>query len=274
MNGFVRGQGGFSKSKVFNFETYTTPTSEGDDDHRIRSSIQLEKQRQFMQHDYNKIPPMPPLISSHVNSMPVKISSKVSPSSSSSTVFSITELMRRDERCNPPQTFQARSLTSIAVSEPVSVLQQQNININMSDPHHSLLLFNSAQPPDLVKSSRVSCDENKPGLLLIPAASIAEHPIRPKENAWNSLRMSETSLQVTGMRSCSSARIRFDDLSMQHSVGRSVKSEPSTPTLTSPYKKSILKRQSNDSMERYASLETLLQFIATVILQSDLAKIL
>ena len=76
-----------------------------------------------------------------------------------------------------------------------------------------------------------------------------------------SLGMAGTSPAVTGIRSSSVARIRFDDSKSQVDSDRCTRSEPSTPTPSSPIKKSILKKQANDGMETYAHLLLLLFWV-------------
>lgn len=277
-----------TKNKVFNFDNYSPIISESESA-TVRSSIQLEKQQQeqLTQH-HQKLPSshypftsyqhniaMPTLLPSNPPTMPVMISSKVSPSTTSNA-FSISELMRKDK--SQPAPGQQMVTNSISSSQGVTVLKQQNINININDGRQSVLLFGSSQsqPPSLI---RHPSEPNKSGqgLLLIPAASTngnfhmpSSRPIQMEsafskyqspipissqfrnsvDEPWNSLRMSGTTNLVTGARSSSAARIRFDDSKTEVLTDRPVKSEPTTPTPGSPWKKSILKRQSNDGMEK------------------------
>ena len=279
-----------TKNKVFNFDNYSPIISESESA-TIRSSIQLEKQREqlnqqhqklssphYPMHSYQHNIVMPTLLPSSPPTMPVMISSKVSPSTTSNA-FSISELMRKDKspsdqqpQIPPPQQMVTNSIAS---SQGVTVLKQQNINININDGRQSVLLFGSSQsqPPSLI---RHPSEPNKSGqgLLLIPAASAngnfhmpSSQPIQMEsafskyqpilsqrgkciDEPWNSLRMSGTTNSVTGARSSSAARIRFDDSKTEVLTDRPVKSEPTTPTPGSPWKKSILKRQSNDGMEK------------------------
>ena len=78
-----------------------------------------------------------------------------------------------------------------------------------------------------------------------------EHGISSNDEPWNSLRMSGTTNTVTGLRSSSAARIRFDDSKTEVVTDRSVKSEPTTPTPGSPNKKSILKRFGKEEADLY-----------------------
>lgn len=277
-----------TKNKVFNFDNYSPIVSESVSA-TVRSSIQLEKQQEQLSQQHQKLSSphyplhsyqhniaMPTLLPSNPPTMPVMISSKVSPSTTSNA-FSISELMRKDKLPTdqsqpPPQQMVTNSIVS---SQGVTVLKQQNINININDGRQSVLLFGSSQsqPPSLI---RHPSEPNKSGqgLLLIPAASAngnfhmpSSQPIHTEsafskyqpissqlgncvDEPWNSLRMSGTTNSVTGARSSSAARIRFDDSKTEVLTDRPVKSEPTTPTPGSPWKKSILKRQSNDGMEK------------------------
>ena len=217
---------------------------------------------------------MPTLLPNNPSTMPVMISSKVSPSTTPKA-FSISELMKKDRvpsvESQPPVHHMVPN--SVSSSQGITILKQQNINININDSRQSVLLFGSSQsqPPSLI---RHPSEQNKFGqsLLLIPAsghnnfhmqssqptpmesAFSKYHPISSHVNCrdepWNSLRMSGTTNSVTGPRSSSVARIRFDDSKTEVLTDRPIKSEPTTPTPGSPWKKSILKRQSNDGMEK------------------------
>lgn len=241
----MKGQS-FTKSKVFNFETYTPASLE---DERLRYSIQLEKQQELQQvtRFQNQLPCMPPLISSRLSTLPVKISSKVSPSSTSSA-FSISELMRKDDGPN----------------SQVTLFKEQSIQNN--EGRQPVLLFQPpSQPPNLIKATSLS-DENRPAqsLLLIPASQSSNgrsilntffhQPLLPRENSWNSLGLSVTTSSVTSTKVSSVARIRFDDTKTEVSSDSVAKTESMAPLPGSPLKKSILKRQSNDSMERYLTV--------------------
>lgn len=279
----IKGQQTITKNKVFNFEKYAASKTHEDDNGR--SSIQLEKQQDHLQHQQQLSPQfpidsqqqhlitaMPTLISNKPSSMPVRISSKVSPSTTPKA-FSISELMRKDEK---PVDQLYNGVINAPPSSNVTILKQQNINININDSRQSVLLFGaSQQPPNLIRHSGEPSKTSR-SLLLIPASvnnthfpsapsaiSTTEsafskyHPVSSQQrhcfgesNAWKSAEMSGTSVPVTGLRSSSVTRIRFDDSKTEVVSDRSVKSEPSTPTPGSPSKKSILKRHSNENMEK------------------------
>jgi len=267
----MKGQHAITKSKVFNFDNYLVPKSL--DTEHVRSSIQLEKQQDYLHSQYpidSQHTAMPTLLPNKPSTMPVMISSKVSPSATPKA-FSISELMRKDEKPYDSKPHMSVVNNPVSSTQGVTVLKQQNINININDGRQSLVLFGGQQPPNLIRHSE--SNKSNQGFLLIPASSNGHAaPSQSAESAfskyqplvthqqhgyynndsWNSQRMSGTSHIVTGTRSSSVAKIRFADSNTEIVSGRTVKSEPTTPTPGSPSKKSILKRQSNDGMEKYA----------------------
>ncbi|XP_066912085.1 uncharacterized protein [Clytia hemisphaerica] len=277
----LKGPHHITKSKVFNFDNYSPITSEFEQN---RSSIQLEKQQEKLYQQQQPSPQypigthqqtvtMPTLLPNKPSVMPVMISSKVSPSTTPKA-FSISNIIQKDEKPSAQLSPHATITNNgIASSQPVTVLKQQNINININDGRQSVLLFGtsqSSQPPNLIRHHPQDANKAAQSLLLIPASvnelrtpqqmessafskyqPLSSHQhVMHNDASWKSLRMSGTSNTVTGMRSSSVARIRFDDSKTEVVTDRSVKSEPTTPTPGSPSKKSILKRQSNDGMEK------------------------
>ena len=248
-----------TKTKAFKFDSQNV-----ENDERPRSAIQFEKQQnELINMSYTDmlLPSVTPV------DMPVKICSNVSPSATPKAFHSISELIRKDN--NDTSHFPLQN--TVRQTEPsLTLLTQQNINININDVCQSVLLFNahnqhtsvmatSHSPPTIFQASNVH-NMNGRSLLLMPTSkdktpsSIMQRPLNcfapsPMESSYTSFLMSGTSM-MTGERSSSFSRIRFDDSKTEVVSDRSTKSEPCTPIPGSPVKKSILKKQVNDGMER------------------------
>ncbi|XP_057301284.1 protein capicua homolog isoform X3 [Hydractinia symbiolongicarpus] len=246
-----------TKSKALNFEG-----REPDDNERERSSIHVEKQQQALFDGVN----LKNLSSSSI-CLPVKISSEVSPSAAPKA-FSISELMKDDKNSN--QTDRSMSL-----------LTQQGIDVNINNAQ-SVLIFNtscknsSGAPISHSQEELAMMNYNRSvagqNLLLIPT-SLSQKNMSASAVPWMSsptmkndlaeknysisLGMSGTFPTVTGQRNSSGARIRFDDSKTRVVFDQRTKSEPCTPTPSSPLKKSILKKQAVDGVERYNNIVNL-----------------
>ena len=144
-----------TKSKSFNFSNNMSETDE-----RIRSSIEFEKQQQELLNNLH-IAGNPSSTTMH---MPVRISSKVSPSNGPKAPFhSISELIRKDDNVPVHPNTMPHSFPS---EHQMTFLAPHNININLllgggGNGAHSIMPHH-----DNVATKAVNCPNSH---LLIPA---------------------------------------------------------------------------------------------------------